>query len=318
MITNQIQEAIQALQQDELIGLPTETVYGLAGNALSKTAVKKIFTLKQRPLYNPLIVHIHSYEMLSSVARHIPEKAILLARSFWPGPLTLVLQKQPHIPDLITAGKPTVAVRVPHHPMALELLQRLPFPLAAPSANPFGCISPTSAQHVENYLGEKLGVILNGGECEQGIESTIIGFKENQPILYRHGSIAMEDIQAVAGELMIYTESKQTPQAPGMLSRHYAPRTPTLISNKLLEDLQQFHNKKIGLLLFQNPAAPLTCSKQEVLSPGGSLREAARNLYRAMHRLDQSGLDLILAEAFPDEGLGKSINDRLKRATATS
>lgn len=167
MITHDIELAIQTLDADNLIAIPTETVYGLAANAYSENAVEKIFALKKRPHYNPLIIHIDSIDSLSRVAKNIPEKALILARAFWPGPLTLLLEKLPHIPDLITAGHPTVAVRVPDHPMTLELLRRLEYPLAAPSANPFGSISPTTAKHVEGYFGDELRVILDGGQCQE-------------------------------------------------------------------------------------------------------------------------------------------------------
>ena len=173
MISKDINEAIEELQSDNIIGLPTETVYGLAGNAYSEKAIEKIFALKQRPLYNPLIVHIKSANFLSEVAAEIPEKAQILADAFWPGPMTLVLKKKSHIPGIVTAGKDTVAVRVPSHPIALDLLGQLDFPLAAPSANPFGSISPTCASHVFNYFGDRLKIILDGGDCQRGIESTI-------------------------------------------------------------------------------------------------------------------------------------------------
>jgi L-threonylcarbamoyladenylate synthase len=185
--TTNIATAAQALIKDEIIAIPTETVYGLAGNAYSENALKKIFELKKRPFYNPLIVHIKSTQFLDMVATDIPDMARKLAEEFWPGSLTLVLKKQSHIPDIVTAGKETVAVRVPNHPVALALLEKLEFPLAAPSANPFGSISPTTAMHVSNYFKENLEIILDGGACQNGIESTIIGFENNQPILYRHG-----------------------------------------------------------------------------------------------------------------------------------
>ena len=178
MITTSLDIAKQKLNDDEIIGIPTETVYGLAGNAYSEIAIKKIFSLKKRPFYNPLIVHIKSAACLSDVASDIPEMAKKMAKEFWPGPLTLILKKQPIISNLITAGKETVAVRVPDHPLTLNLLAQLNFPLAAPSANPFGSISPTSAEHVSNYFKDDLSVVLDGGTCKKGLESTIIGFEK--------------------------------------------------------------------------------------------------------------------------------------------
>jgi L-threonylcarbamoyladenylate synthase len=315
MITTDIKQAVQLLANNEVIGIPTETVYGLAGNAYSNDAIKKIFTLKNRPFYNPLIVHIKSVDFLNDVACDIPDMAIKLAEKFWPGPLTLILKKQPHISDLITSGKETVAIRVPNHPLTLALLAKIPFPLAAPSANPFGSISPTSAQHVASYFNNNLAIILDGGICEKGVESTIVGFDNNQPILYRHGAIAVEALEQVVGKLQTQISNDTKPTAPGMLSRHYAPHTPTFLTNNVAEQLRAFSGKKIGLLLFEKQHLDQHDIHQEILSPTGDLEEAAKNLYAALHRLDGSRLDVIVVEEFPDKGLGKTINDRLNRAT---
>jgi len=194
MITTDLAAAVEALTAHQIIAIPTETVYGLAGNAFSEEAIAKIFKLKKRPLYNPLIVHIKSVDFLTKVAQEIPEVALVLAKAFWPGPLTLVLKKRSIIPDIVTAGKDTVAIRVPNHPMTSQLLNELDFPLAAPSANPFGSISPTTAHHVSHYFSEELDVILDGGTCERGIESTIIGFENDLPIVYRLGVITLKII----------------------------------------------------------------------------------------------------------------------------
>ena len=315
MITKDISKAKEILLKDELIAMPTETVYGLAGNAYSDIAIKKIFDLKNRPLYNPLIVHIKAASSIFDIASEIPENALMLADKFWPGPLTLVLKKQNHISDLITAEKNTVAVRVPNHRLTLALLDQLDFPLTAPSANPFGSISPTSAEHVFNYFGQKIDVILDGGECEKGLESTIIGFENNKPILHRHGSIAMEDIEKISGKLSISTHSDTSPISPGMLSRHYAPQTDTYLTNDVSKLTNLLKGKKIGLLLFKNKVQSDEIVSQEILSKSGNYTEAAKNLYAAMHRLDQNKLDIILAEKLPNIGLGKTINDKLERAT---
>ena len=315
MITTDIKKAEKALKKNKLVAIPTETVYGLAGNAYDESALAEIFKLKNRPFYNPLIVHIKSASSISDVAIDIPESALILAEKFWPGPLTLVLKKQPHISDLVTAGKDTVAVRVPNHPVALELLNKLEFPLAAPSANPFGSISPTNADHVFNYFGGKLEVILDGGECERGIESTIIGFENNQPILYRHGSISLEEIEKITGKLSSITNSEKTPNAPGMLSRHYAPNTATYLTNNVVELIKCFKGKRIGILVFKNQINGKDIFQTEILSKSGDLNEAAKNLYAAMHRLDENNLDVIIAERLPDVGLGKTMNDKLERAT---
>ena len=314
MITKNIALARDVLVQDGIVAIPTETVYGLAGNAFSETAVKQIFGLKKRPFFNPLILHIKSMECLPSVAREIPEAAFKLASSFWPGALTLVLKKQAHISDLVTSGMDTVAVRVPNHPVALKLLEQLDFPWAAPSANPFGSISPTTAQHVHHYFEETLSIILDGGACEKGIESTIIGFENDEPVLYRHGAVSIEEIEMVVGKIKIVTEKSDKPKAPGMLSRHYAPNTETHLVTNISESIHSFSDKKIGLLLFMENSQTQDCLFQEVLSTTGDFDEAARNVYAALHRLDLSDVDVILVEKLPDIGIGKSINDRLKRA----
>lgn len=319
MITTDLNIAKKELQSGGVIAIPTETVYGLAGNARDEAAVEKIFTTKKRPRYNPLIVHIKSADDLPKAAREIPEKARQLAEAFWPGPLTLVLKKQASIPDAVTAGKDTVAVRVPDHPLTLNLLAQLDFPLAAPSANPFGSISPTSAKHVERYFGDSLKVILDGGECLRGIESTIIGFEGEEPILFRLGSLSLEDIQEKIGPVKVRTRSvDQRPDAPGMLLRHYAPDTETLLTEDLDTLVKAHAGRKIGLLVFKSKSALVPEDRQEVLSASGDLEEAARHLYAAMHRLDKLGLDVIIAERLPDMGLGRTINDKLERATKKS
>lgn len=314
MITTNLQIALNALTHDEIVAIPTETVYGLAGNALRENTIRKIFDLKQRPYYNPLIVHIRSVDALHEIAQDIPKAALQLAERFWPGPLTLVLKKKDIIPDLITAGNDTVAVRVPNHPVTLSVLEQLDFPLAAPSANPFGSISPTTAQHVQGYFEEQHLTIIDGGECERGLESTILGFEGEQPVLYRHGAIPADEIEAIAGKLKTIIHDDKQPAAPGMLSRHYAPNTETYLTSNVSTMIRQYEGKRIGLLLFSkaHPAHPLIT--QQVLSPSGDLREAARNFYAALHTLDDGKVDVILAERLPDEGLGKTLNDRLQRA----
>jgi L-threonylcarbamoyladenylate synthase len=315
MITTNLEKAISSLDNSNLVAIPTETVYGLAANAFKEDAVNKIFLLKNRPSYNPLIVHIKSIDFLNQIAEEIPEKAILLAKHFWPGSLTLVLKRKSTIPDAVCAGKETVAIRVPNHPVTLELLGRLNYPLAAPSANPFGSISPTTSQHVQTYFGDKLDVILEGGACEKGLESTIIGFHNDEPTLYRHGAISIEEIEKVVGKLNHTTKNDKNPVAPGMLSKHYAPSKEIFLTNKILELAKSFPDKKIGFILFKDFPFQNKNWTKEILSESGDLEEAARNLYTALHNLDNSECNLIIAEKFPNEGLGKTINDRLERAT---
>ncbi len=317
-ITKNIKLAIQHLHTEEIIAIPTETVYGLAGNIYSSKAIHKIFQLKQRPLSNQLIVHIHSINELSKIATEIPEVAYKLAEKFWPGPLTLLLPKQPSIPDYITAGNKTVAVRIPKHPLTLSLLESLDFPLAAPSANPFGAISPTTAQHVADYFNKQLGLILDGGASEKGVESTIIGFENNEPILYRYGSISVEEIETITGTLRLNTLKENKPEAPGMLPYHYSPSTGMILVDDIEKYINLFSHKRIGLLLFKNRKPNQNMITQEILSPEGNLEEACANLYAALHRLDKSELDLIIAERLPDTGLGKTLNDRLQRASKKS
>ncbi len=314
-ISKDLDFAKNLLENDEVVAIPTETVYGLAGNIYSEKAINKIFKTKNRPFNNPLIVHIHSKELLENIAQEIPEKAKNLAEAFWPGSLTLVLKKKETIPYSITAGKETVAVRVPNHPLTLELLKQLDFPLAAPSANPFGSISPTSSQHVADYFTDTLEMVLDGGNCENGIESTIVGFENEKAILYRLGSISVEDIEAVIGPIEIVNKNDSSPNAPGMLSRHYAPKTKTILTENIENEIKNYPTSKIGVLLFQDLKINDENIEKEILSINGSLKEATSNLYAAMHRLDKKGLDIIIAEKFPENDLGKSINDRLERAT---
>ena len=315
LIITDIAVASEFLNNEDVIGIPTETVYGLAGNIYSEKAINKIYEIKKRPLINPLIVHIKSLAYLDKVAVDVSESALKLAKAFWPGPLTLVLNKHHSVPDIVTAGKSTVAVRVPNHPVALSLLESVNFPLAAPSANPSGSISPTSAQHVAGYFKDEIKIILDGGVCKRGIESTIIGFNNNETILYRLGSISVEEIEKVAGKVKMVTKNETEPNAPGMFSKHYAPVTTAFLSNNVQELIKTFSDKKIGLLLFNREIRDKKIIQQEVLSKSGDLKEAAANLYAALHRLDKNNLDIIIAERFPDIGLGRTINDRLERAT---
>jgi L-threonylcarbamoyladenylate synthase len=315
LISQDVDKAISLLDQDELIAIPTETVYGLAGNIYSEKAIRSIFALKKRPLFNPLIVHIHSIDQLENLTTEFPEKAEQLANQFWPGPLTLLLKKHPNVPDLITAGKDTVAIRIPNHALTLALLSKLNYPLAAPSANPFGSISPTNALHVADYFVGQLPMVLEGGQCQNGIESTIVGFENGEPVLYRLGAISQEDLERVVGQIPLKNKKENAPEAPGMLSRHYAPSTTTYMFTDLQESLTQHTGKKIGVLAFQQAYHNPAISHLELLSISGSLIESAAKLYAALHTLDKLQLDVLLVEKFPDSELGKSINDRLERAT---
>jgi len=315
IISKDISKAVALLNQEKLVAIPTETVYGLAGNIFSEKAIDSIFKTKQRPLFNPLIVHIPSIDYLETIVARIPEKAKLLAEAFWPGPITLVLKKKEVIPDVITAGKDTVAVRIPNHPTTLELLKQLDFPLAAPSANPFNRISPTSAEHVESYFKNDIKMVLDGGTCTSGIESTIIGFENDEPIIYRLGSTSIEDIENIVGSVEIKNKKNSVPNAPGMLARHYAPNTKTILVTDISDAIKQFQGKNIGILAFENEIKNKAIKFQIVLSKTGNVSEAATNLDSALHQLDEQDLDIIIAERLPNHDIGKSINDRLQRAT---
>lgn len=315
IISKDIQKAITILTNNNLVAIPTETVYGLAGNIFSEKAIKNIFKTKKRPLFNPLIVHIASIDNLQDIVSEIPEKAAMLAKAFWPGSMTLVLKKNPIIPDIITAGKDTVAVRIPNHPVTLELLQKLPFPLAAPSANPFNNISPTKPEHVEGYFKNDIQQVLDGGACKNGIESTIIGFENNEPIIYRLGALSIEKIEAVIGKIAIKNTKEENPEAPGMLHKHYSPLTKTILTTNIPNEVSKHPTKKIGLLSFNTSYKEKAIVTEIILSKLGNLEEAATNLYDALHQLDSLNLDVIIVEKLPEIGLGKSINDRLKRAS---
>lgn len=315
MITRDIQLAVDCLDKNDVVGMPTETVYGLAGNAFSEQAVRRIFEVKKRPSYNPLIVHINGTADLNAVATDIPEAAVVLTRHFWPGPLTVVLKKKSCIPDLVTAGKATVAVRAPDHPVAQELLRRTSYPLAAPSANPFGTISPTTADHVDRYFGDIIPCVLDGGPCRKGIESTIVGFSDDgSPVILRLGSITPEEIEAVIGNVTIRNKAAASPDAPGMLSRHYSPKTPLVISDNPEITLEMYTNQKVGLLTFSERVPDRPGLVQIVLSEKGDMNEAAAALYAALHELDQLSAEVIITSLLPETGLGKALNDKLLRA----
>lgn len=316
-IGKDIEKAKQLLESGELIGFPTETVYGLAGNALNSEAVVKIFETKNRPNFDPLIVHTGSIEQISQYTFPIDEELQKLAEKFWPGPLTLLLKKKPNISDLVTSGLSTVAVRVPAHPLALDLLKSLDFPLAAPSANPFGYISPTQASHVQDQLGNSIPYILDGGSCEIGLESTIVGIEEGQVIIYRLGGTDISAIEYIVGKVLILPQSNSNPKSPGMLKSHYAPQKPFILGN--IEELAQKYASEganFAILSFNKDYIDLKPHHSFILSKKGDFKEAAKNLFAGMRYLDQSDVSVILAEELPEEHFGKAINDRLRRAAA--
>lgn len=305
--------AKEILTKGGLVAIPTETVYGLAGNALDEKAVLSIFEVKNRPAFDPLIIHTDSVEKAMHYVSDFPEKARRLAEKFWPGPLTLLLPKKALIPDLVTSGLDTVAVRIPDHPLLLDLLSALDFPLAAPSANPFGYISPTNAAHVNAQLGEKIPYILDGGESNVGIESTIVGFENDETIIYRLGGLAVEDVERVIGKVTLMPNSSSDPKAPGMLKSHYAPGKPFYLQSKVISDTS---DQQTGYLLFDNYLEGVAIKNQRILSSTGNMQEAAHNLFAYLRELDALPVERIIAEQVPMRGLGLAINDRLKRAAA--
>lgn len=312
-IGKDIHHAAEILRSGGIVGIPTETVYGLAGNALSEDAVLKIFKAKNRPFFDPLIVHTHAISEIRRYVQDIPWPLLPLMEQFMPGPFTVLLPRTGAIPDLVTSGLERVAFRIPEHPMALELLSSIDFPLAAPSANPFGYISPTSAEHVLAQLDGVIPYILDGGECGIGIESTIVGMEDDVIVVYRLGGLSIEQIEAVAGKVRIQDHSTSDPAGPGMLESHYAPRKPMILGdiNTLLEE---YAGRKIAVLSFSEK---YNADWSYILSPERDIDIAAKRLFAGMRELDASEADLIISESLPEGGLGRAVNDRLRRAAAT-
>jgi L-threonylcarbamoyladenylate synthase len=337
-ISNDVSRAADILRSGGLVAFGTETVYGLGANALNEQAVARVFEAKDRPHFDPLIVHIADRKWLDRLAEQLSPAAKLLADEFWPGPLTLVLPKKEIVPDLVTSGLPSVAIRMPNHPLALELLTLVDLPIAAPSANPFGKISPTTAQHVLDNLGDRIDFILDGGPCDVGVESTVVLMTEDRPRILRHGGVTQEQLEAVIGPVEFHSSefneeisnsdshavagdaSQGTPSgavAPGMLAQHYSPTTPLVLASEASD--ASVSGKRVGLLRLSKSSTVGDDDFQELaavetLSDDGDLRIAAAEFFAALRRLDSSGLDLILAESFPEEGLGRALNDRLRRA----
>lgn len=307
--------AAAAIRRGQLVALPTETVYGLGADATNPTAVARIFEAKQRPFFDPLIVHVPDLAAVSSVASPLTPLEQTFAERFWPGPLTLVLPKQDHIPDLVTSGLHTIGVRVPRHPLMQQVLTRAGCPIAAPSANPFGRLSPTTAEHVRQQLGDRIDLILDGGPCAVGLESTILRIDGDCAIVLRVGGLAIDDIRAVAPQVRVASgEIPTAPEAPGMLPQHYAPRTPIVVCT---DDLPVPPASARWGLLSLRPQTATGYVAVRSLSESGDLVTAAARFFETLHALDALGLDRIVAIPFPDQGLGIALNDRLQRASAT-
>ncbi|MDX2173543.1 MAG: L-threonylcarbamoyladenylate synthase [Bacteroidota bacterium] len=314
IIGKDIQLAAELLNQNKLVAIPTETVYGLAANALNDNAVLSIFEAKQRPHFDPLIIHLATIEQISNYAYLEDERLIKLAKTFWPGPLTLLLPKKNNIPNIVTSGLDKVAVRIPNHPLTLHLLELLDFPLAAPSANPFGYVSPTNAEHVKKQLGNKIDYILDGGDCKIGLESTIVGIEESIICIYRLGGLTVEEIENQIGKVQLKINNSSNPKAPGQLKSHYAPKKPLFIGE--INTLLKHHShKKTGIICFGDEKFNSTTPFIYNLSKTKNLNEAAINLFNYLRIADEDPIDVVLCEKLPETGLGRAINDRLKRAS---
>ncbi len=307
----EIEEGVHAIQTGGLTAFPTETVYGLGADALDKEAVKKIFAAKQRPFEDPLISHVSSRDMVGPMVAELPQKAVALMDAFWPGPLTLVFKKSDKVPDAVTAGNPTVAIRMPSHPVALELIRRSGRPIAAPSANTFGKTSPTTAQHVIDQLEGKFDAIIDGGACRVGVESTVLSLVGDIPLLLRPGGITIEEIEGVIGPISVKPSKKELVfDSPGMFPSHYAPKTPML----MVDDPSLYaHETHIAIMLFK-PSEVEYSGEVFILSNEGDPAAAAARLYETMRRIDRSDLRLIVAERLPETGMGVAVNDRMSRA----
>lgn len=318
-IGEDIDIAANFLKESELVAIPTETVYGLAGNALSETSVAKIYAAKNRPSFNPLILHVASIEQMNQYA-FVDEVSKKLAHHFMPGPLTLLLPKKKTVPDITTAGSNKVAIRIPNQPLTLTLLAKLDFPLAAPSANPSGYISPTNANHVMEGLQGKIPYILNGGNTTVGLESTICEVLNNQIVLHRAGSVTATELAAVSGlkvidsaihhSATISEQSTEMPATPGQLKSHYAPHTPLYMGN-IIHLIQKHAGKKIAVISFDNHYEGVD---NFILAPDHQLSTAASKLFATLREIDHLQYQVILSEIFPHEGIGIAINDRISRA----
>ncbi|MBI9102450.1 MAG: threonylcarbamoyl-AMP synthase [Spirochaetales bacterium] len=322
-----VRAGARALKKGGLTAFPTETVYGLGADALDSKAAEKIFKAKERPFNDPLISHVASKKDVTRLVKKLSSEAEALIDRFWPGPLTLVMEKSSIVPDVITAGTKTVAVRMPSHPVALDLIRRAGCPVAAPSANLFGRTSPTCAEHVRAQLEGKYDVLIDGGYCRVGVESTVLSLVGKLPRILRPGGISQEEIEAVIGPCLSNTgdgspietsDGNKDHQSPGMLPSHYAPKTPFFLVAKL--PVEDAGTKCAGIILGPKecpPESPFT-GELRVLSPSSDLKEAAANLYRVIQELDKQGLEKIYAVRMPHEGIGIAMNDRLTRAAEKS
>ena len=312
-----IDEGARLLREGGVVAFPTETVYGLGANAFDATAVARVFKAKARPSFDPLIVHLAAAADLDRVSTSDDPRVQRLAARFWPGPLTLVLPRRPDLPEIVTAGLDTVGVRVPGHAAARDLIRRAGTPVAAPSANPFGYVSPTTAAHVAELLGDEVDLILDGGPCRVGLESSIVALLGGTPTLLRPGGVAREEIEeALGAPLAEASAPAERPLAPGQLARHYSTRTPVRILSGEVGPCPAGAGARVGLLAWTDAPGREGYAAVEILAPDGQAGTAAAGLFAALRRLDALGLDSILAEPCDEHGLGLAIMDRLRRCAA--
>ena len=307
-----VSEAARLLKDGEVVAIPTETVYGLAGNAFEPKALAKIFAAKERPTFDPLIVHIADIAQLTDIAKDIPDSAYRLAEAYWPGPMTIILPKKDCIPDLCTSALPSVAIRFPSHPVAQAIIKESGLPLAAPSANLFKHVSPTTAEHVAAQLADRIAGIVDGGPCSVGVESSIISLV-GEPTVMRPGAITPEMFKAILGDVKIKESTSKPGQpmlAPGQCDTHYRPQVPLYYGEVPAGYTLPEHTVRIAFGSQQGPI-PATVN----LSESGNMVEATSKLYAFMHDLDDPKYDLILVDPIPNTGVGMALNDRLKRAS---
>lgn len=310
MIGTDVALAASLLREGKLVAIPTETVYGLGANALDSKAIASIYAVKNRPTFNPLILHFASWEAAQPYVKAVPKEITRLASKFCPGSISFLLQKTDLVSDIITAGSSHVVIRVPDHPVTLKLLTFLDFPLAAPSANISNTVSPTSAQHVADGLGERIAYVLDGGESKIGVESTIISFQDNHVTILREGGVSQEDIQSLG--LIVKKSNNKTIQTPGQHKKHYATNKPLYLVDSITEYLDKNSGKRCSALLFEN--SKVNCTTY-LLSANYDLAEIANNLFATMRRADADDTDLILIEHIKEEGIGRAVADRVRRAS---
>lgn len=310
-----IRKAAEAIKAGKLVSFPTETVYGLGGDSLNPEAVAKIFEAKARPSFDPLITHIAELETLDRIASIDNKRTYDIIERFWPGSLTLIVPKKDIIPPIVTSGLETMAVRMPDHPTALELIKLSSGAVAAPSANPFGYLSPTTAEHVDDLLGNKIEMVLNGGTCRVGVESTVLDLTGERPIILRPGGISLEEIREALPDVDVFNRTTESPTAPGQLKMHYSPVKPLHIVDSIDSVTAR---KRAGALLFQDGSDTSGFNAVEILSPSGDTVEAAARLFVALHDLDSEDIDMIYAERIPETGLGRAVMDRIYKASEKS